>query len=134
VAELARAKSPQAIERLLEIGLHGKGTASVLALREILDRGLGKPAASVALAVSRAPDANAVGGAPDAARRRIEELIAASETASRDEQSGASPVGTIESGNDVRALPLVAHPRPGGGGQVEAEEPLASPREAEARR
>jgi hypothetical protein len=77
IAALAREKSPQAIDRLLEIGLRGRGTAAVLALREILDRGLGRSAQSLDVTARRGTDVGAVGGDPDQARARLEALILA---------------------------------------------------------
>jgi len=76
VAELAREKSPQAIERLLQIGMSGRSTAAVLALREILDRGLGKPPVAVAVTARAAIPGAVVGRA----RQQLEELVAAEET------------------------------------------------------
>ncbi|HZL19807.1 MAG TPA: hypothetical protein VFG23_18880 [Polyangia bacterium] len=83
IGELARSYAPEAIERLVVLA-RGRGSAAVAACKELLDRGLGKAPQAIDATIRRGgPDA--LGGQPDAARQRIEQMIL-------DAQAGAMAV------------------------------------------
>jgi hypothetical protein len=101
IGKLAREHAPWVITRLLVLA-KGRGAPAVAACKELLDRGLGKAPQSIDVGLHRT-DGAALAGSPDAARRRIEELIAKA-AQQREVTAEASMAPNLESGSPA-ALP-----------------------------
>lgn len=115
----------EAAEKVVEVMRTGEVQDQLRAAMHVLDRRFGRPAQALDV-TARTAAPNAVGGNPDAARARLEALIAAE----RDEQSGAIAAGAVESGNDIRALPLGEAAESGCGGQSAPTDSVSGPESA----
>ncbi|HVV50496.1 MAG TPA: DUF5681 domain-containing protein [Polyangia bacterium] len=97
----ARAKelSLDVLENMAKIAITGRGAAAVAAGALVLSYAEGKPAQTVNLNATRGPDALA--GSPDAARAKIEALIAAAEEATSPKVVALLPTAPVGTNDDV---------------------------------
>jgi hypothetical protein len=93
--------SPRARARLVELVNSADEQVALAAAKYIVDRVEGKPVAALDVVARRGPDAGVAAGQPDAARRKIEELIAAASATGAAIAGSAEPPGII--GDTTRA-------------------------------
>jgi hypothetical protein len=122
--QYAREQGTAAIDRLLEIGRHGRGVSAVRALELVLAYGYGRPKHQVAITTSGTPLDGRFAGA---AARLLEAAIERAEAGATDPQTVAQAVSAPENASNGAVIDVHIEPAAPERGQPMAVLPAIGP-------